>query len=255
MVAAKLSKLDTDRWSVVTAKVDGLTSEGLTSILQQCRASAVELLIARCPATDLAAAQAMERDGFQLMDTLVYFARSLGSGTQVDAGPVPVRPVRPGEEAAVREIAAHAFQGYGGHYHADPRLDRGRCDEVYTDWAYRSCLSKDVADEVLVADLDGRVVAFATMRLNSDEEGEGVLFGVSPAAQGRGIYRTLMIRGMEWCAARGRTRMVVSTQVTNVAVQKVWTRLGFEPSRAYYTFHKWFTGSPTALTETSAPRR
>jgi hypothetical protein len=34
--------------------------------------------------------------------------------------------------------------------------------------------------------------------------------------------------------------MLISTQITNVAVQKVWTRLGFEPSRSYYTFHKWF---------------
>ena len=37
--------------------------------------------------------------------------------------------------------------------------------------------------------------------------------------------------------------MVLSTQVTNLAVQKVWSRLGFEPSRSYYTFHLWFDGA------------
>ena len=78
------------------------------------------------------------------------------------------------------------------------------------------------------------------MRLNSPEEGEGVLFGVAPAAQGRGIYRSFMVRGMEWCLAQGTSRMVVSTQITNIAVQKVWTRLGFEPHKSYLTFHRWF---------------
>jgi len=45
---------------------------------------------------------------------------------------------------------------------------------------------------------------------------------------------------MEWSLSKGVRRMVVSTQVINIAVQKTWVRLGFEPIRGYYTFHKWF---------------
>jgi GNAT superfamily N-acetyltransferase len=142
----------------------------------------------------------------------------------------------------VKQVAADSFRGYSGHYHADERLRRSQCDEIYTDWARRSCLSRDVAGEVLIADIDGRVAGFATLKLNSPEEGEGVLFGVAPWAQRRGIYRSFMVRGMEWCAGKGAKRMIVSTQIVNTAVQKVWTRIGFEPSHAYYTFHKWFDG-------------
>jgi len=91
-----------------------------------------------------------------------------------------------------------------------------------------------------VGTIERRIVAFATLRRNSAEEGEGVLFGVAPEAQGRGIYRSLMIGAMLWFRTRGTARMVVSTQVTNAAVQKVWTRLGFEPWKSNYTFHKWF---------------
>ena len=83
-------------------------------------------------------------------------------------------------------------------------------------------------------------VGFATLRLNNSDEGEGVLFGVAPKAQGRGIYRSFMVKGMEWCMKKNATHMVVSTQITNTAVQKVWSRVGFEPNNAYYTFHKWF---------------
>jgi GNAT superfamily N-acetyltransferase len=237
---ARLSPLDTARWKAVTAKASEVTPENLPGALAFCQDQKVAFLIARCATIDLAAAQAMEREGFQLMDTLVYFSRDIASGVPQDQGQVAVRELRSGESAAVREVASRSFSGYLGHYHADPRLDRRQCDDTYVDWAERSCLSRELADDVLVATIDASIVAFATMRLNSTEEGEGVLFGVAPEAQGRGIYRSLMIGGMQWCRGRGRARMVVSTQITNIAVQKVWSRLGFEPSKSYYTFHKWF---------------
>lgn len=236
-----LSPIDGKRFGISVARASVVALDTLPPVNDFCRQNRVALLIARCSASELGVAQAMERDGFSLMDTLVYYARDLAkTPIPSDTGKVPIRPVRPKEEDAVQRVAAESFQGYFGHYHADERLGRKECDEVYTSWALRSCTSRDVADEVLVAELDGNVVGFATLRLNSPEEGEGVLFGVAPSAQGHGIYRSFMIGGMNWCLSKGLTRMVVSTQITNTAVQKVWTRVGFEPSHAYYTFHKWF---------------
>jgi GNAT superfamily N-acetyltransferase len=239
----QLSGIDQERFGICTARASQVTLETLPATLDFCRINDVVLLITRCSAADLAVAQAMERKGFVLMDTLVYYARNLAKiPIPPDTGQVPVRFVQPGEEHDVKAIASESFHGYFGHYHADERLDRVKCDAIYPDWAFRSCVDRDVADEVLVAELDGSIVGFATLRLNSPEEGEGVLFGIAPAAQRRGIYRSFMVRGMEWCLSAGSTRMVVSTQINNIAVQKVWTRVGFEPSHAYYTFHKWFDG-------------
>ena len=237
---AKLSPLDTTRWGVVTAKVTDTHAERLPAVLDFCRANHVGLLVARCPTVDLPSARAMERAGFELMDTLVYYARSLKDAALVtDTGTTPIRELRAGEDAAVRDVATKAFRGYLGHYHSDPKLDPAQCDAVYIDWATRSCLDKTVADGVLVAEVDSAIAAFATLRFNTLAEGEGVLFGVAPEAQGRGIYRSLMVQAMRWFERQERTKMVVSTQITNVAVQKVWSRLGFEPSSSYYTFHKW----------------
>jgi len=236
-----LSAIDEERFGFRTARAQDLTASALPGVLAACHASGVTLCIARCGVADIRAAQAMEQAGFALMDTLVYYARNLTTvPLPSDAGGLQVRPVRPGEEERVKAVAARSFGGYCGHYHADEQLDRAAVDEIYPSWAWRSCVSRDVADEVLVADLDGTILGFATLRLNSPEEGEGVLFGVAPFAQGRGIYRSFMIHGMRWCQAKGVSRMVVSTQLTNVAVQKVWTRVGFEFSHAHYTFHKWF---------------
>ena len=236
----QLSPIDLERFGVVTARDPDVTSRGLPSAHVFCRDNGVQLFIARCNALDLSVAQELEAAGGRLMDTLVYYTRSLGSNSLPEhSSRVAIRPFRMNDIEGVRQVSGECFKGYYGHYHADARLDRHKCDDTYQSWAYRSCVSREVADEVLVAD-DGQVAGFATLRINSPAEAEGVLFGVAPRAQGAGIYRALMVEGMRWCKAQGRERMVVSTQLTNLAVQRVWTRLGFEPARSYYTFHLWY---------------
>jgi GNAT superfamily N-acetyltransferase len=236
-----LSTIDEERFGVRTARASQVTTESLPATLDFCKANQVTLLIARCLVSQLQAAQAMERAGFILMDTLVYCVRDLVKiPLPADPGKILIRPVQPGEAERVKAVATESFRGYFGHYHADDRLDPAKCDEAYTSWAFRSCISRQVADEVIVAEMDGSIVGFFTLRLNNAAEGEAVVGGVIPAARGHGIYRSFIIRSAEWCLSKGATRMVVSTQITNIAVQKVWARVGFEPSHAYYTFHKWF---------------
>jgi GNAT superfamily N-acetyltransferase len=241
MPLAELSPLDEERFGVRTAKAVVKDVAEARSAVEESGALGARMLIVRCPADHLRVAQALEDLGCRVMDVLVYYARELRKHPiPPDTSGVSVRGVREEDAAPVAEIARQSFKGYVGHYHADPRLDPVSADEVYVSWAYRSCLSRDVAGEVLIAEDGASRLGFATLRRNSEEEGEGVLFGVAPAAQGRGIYRSFMIRGMEWCVAQGVSRMVVSTQITNIAVQKVWTRLGFEPHKSYLTFHRWF---------------
>lgn len=240
---AALSPMDKNRFGVCCAKAAKVTTENLPEVIDFCQHNNVELLIARCPAEDLPAAQAMERVGGQIMDTLVYFSCHLRRVRLADElPPLPVRPVEQAEATTVARIAAVCFHDYQGHYHADPRLDRRDCDNVYVDWAQRSCLERGSESEVLVAVQDTSPVGFATLRMNTASEGEGVLFAVSPSASKRGVYQSFMVEGMRWCIEKGATKMSVSTQLTNTGVQRVWTRLGFEPHHASYTFHTWFAG-------------
>ena len=237
----ELSAIDQERFGIATAKAMVSSAADADRAIDESRALGAKMLIVRCPASELHAAQRLEERGCRIMDVLVYFSRDLKkSPIPADTSDVSLRGVRAEDADAVEAVARESFKGYIGHYHADARLDRTACDEVYTSWARRSCVSRDVAGEVLIAHDGDEILGFATLRMNSTEEGEGVLFGVAPPAQGRGIYRSFMIGGMQWCAAQGATRMVVSTQVTNIAVQKVWTRLGFEPQKSYLTFHRWF---------------
>jgi len=236
----EFSEIDSARFGLRIARAQ-VTAANLAQVMDYCAAERIDLLIARCATSELATAQKMEASGFLLMDTLVYYSFDLTKRTIPEDVPrARVREIAPGDQDGVERVASAAFQGYYGHYHADPRLDPKKCDEGYVSWATRSCASREVAKEVLVAEYNQNLVGFATLRLNSPAEGEGVLFGVAPEAQGMGIYRSFMVGGMQWCKAQQVKRMVVSTQVTNVAVQKVWCRVGFEPAHSYYTFHRWF---------------
>lgn len=236
-----LSDLDEKRFGIRTAKAPNMKYSDIQYIINFCSVNRVEFLITRCSTLDLDAVHEMEDRGFALMDTLIYFKKEFNKYIiNNDKSDIIIRSLMRGEELLVRSIAKDAFRGYSGHYHSDSNLAKEQCDEVYSDWAYNSCLSQKIADTVLIAEFSGEVIGFATMKRNILEEGEGVLFGVSPNFQGKGIYKLLMIGGMNWCVNNKIGTMIVSTQITNVAVQKVWSRLGFEPSHSYYTFHKWF---------------
>jgi len=235
-----VSSIDTERFGVLTARDPQVTAETLHDTLRFCRDHRVRMLVARCAAEDLAAAQGIEAAGGRLMDVLVYWARRLDRPGPDDEARVPVRAAAPADVDDVRRVAAEAFRGYMGHYHADPRLDRETCDAVYASWAERSCVDPAVASKVLVAEHGGRIAGFLTLLERGREEQEIILNGVEPASQRHGIYRSLVLAAMAHARADGAGLLTVSTQLVNVGVQKTWARLGFELSRSHFTFHVWF---------------
>ena len=239
-----LSAIDEERYGIRTARVGQITRDTLPDVMKFCRDHKVVLLIARCLVSEIRTAQAMEKQGFLLMDTLVHWEWDLNTrAIPEDVNKIPIRPIRKGEVEQVEKLARVSFRGYPGHYRADERLDPDKCDEAYISWAVRSCVSQDVADEVLVASDNNSIIGFITLRLNSPNEGQAILSAVSPNARRKGIFRSLLIHGMLWCLGKGANRVILSTQLSNKASQKAWARLGFVPYRYYYTFHKWFEPS------------
>lgn len=237
----KLSSIDEKRFGVRTARANDITLEGFPQVIQFCREQNVVLLIARTPTVDIKVAQAMEGEGFLLMDTLVYYARGLDDHVFIEYdGDVSPRPIRSGEEEQVKRVAEASFAGYAGHYHADQRLPREQSDQVYPSWAYNLCINRSKNQEVFVVDVNDEIAGFGVFRMNSPAEGEGVLFGVSPDLHRKGIYRSILIAGINWCSQKKANRIISSTQITNLASQRAWIGLGFVPTNAYYTFHKWF---------------
>jgi GNAT superfamily N-acetyltransferase len=244
-VNISLSDLDRQRFGVITAKTTLQGNEPVADLMAWCDSNAVQMLIARCSTTELALVQQLEQAGCFLTDTLVYFSKRHIAALPVDLPEgYTTRLATPTDADAVGRLAGRTFEGYFGHYHVDPHLSKDDADQVYLEWAANSCSNSGVADAVVLIEHGAEIVAFATLKVHSAREFEGVLFGVHPSHQGKRLYHALMQLAQNWARGREIAHMVVSTQVTNLSVQKVWCRQGFEPSKSYYTFHKWFQAAP-----------
>lgn len=238
--SVSLSDMDFRRFGCVTAKAFVRTEEDVRAAMEFCINHNVQLLIIRCPASAYAAIGKLSVTGAQLMDTLVCYARDLSKSPAAFApAQHTVRFIEAGEETHIRSVAQEAFKDYPGHYYLDTRLDRDACNEVYVDWARRSCIDKAMADHVLVASLTGKIAGFLALRIVGDAM-EIVLNAVRTQLHGQGVYRSLVKAAILLAQEKNMHALFVSTQITNVAVQKTWIRCGMEPHHSAYTFHHWF---------------
>lgn len=239
----EINELECKRFGIISGR---LTDPGATAEAIQTAANTagLSMLTARVDVAELSTVHRLEAMGFQLMDTLVFYTRALSDAAPAapKAGSgIEMREANATDSGAVSLLARAAFREYIGHYHADPRLDNADADAAYIEWAQTSTANcSEEAPVVLAEDATG-LLGFATLRRNDDEEHEIVLSAVHPEAQGKGVYSRLIREGLTLSAKRGAGRVVVSTQINNYAVQRVWARLGFCHTRSLYTFHKWFS--------------
>lgn len=227
------SELSTSRFGVSIAHVSLDSGDDAEGIVARARSSDVAMLVVRLDAGDLDSSRLLEEAGGRLCDTLVYWSRAVAANWPVSNR---VREAGAADADAVEAIARLAFANYRGHFQADRRLDQAAANDVYPDWARRSCVSP--SHRVWLVDDDGPA-GFLTLRSNSSAESEILLNAVHPDHQRRGLYPLLVAAALDASARSAMSRCVVSTQVHNLAVQKVWSRMGFEPTAAMHTFHLW----------------
>jgi len=232
---AAYSDLDSRRFGIriFRARVDDVPAAA--DLLQFAQSADLDLLIVRCPVEAIATAQALERSGAFLTDTLVYYR---GSTDKFEPSPTAcVRLCQTGDRAALEAVARASFSTFFGHYHADPRLDPVAATEGYVQWA--SSGLTDPASVVLVCETEGRLSGFLTAKNLDGKTWEVLLNGVAPEFQHRGLYAALFREIGRRARAQGASQVLVSTQLANMAPQKVWTRAGLEPDHAVHTFHWW----------------
>jgi GNAT superfamily N-acetyltransferase len=209
-------------------------------IVEKCQSLGVEMLTLRVPTNKIALVQALEALEFRTMDCLVYYECATETSVPTKISTVKIRPATIDDSPAVAEIARICFADYFSHYHADLRLDRVKVSEAYIDWAQRSCTDPEAGSCVFLPLVGGTVAGFIVLRQNSSTEGEGVLNAVHPQFAGAGIYGQLITHSKNWCRNNGMKRMVISTQIENLKVQRSWSNRGFRLYKSYYTLHRWF---------------
>ncbi len=232
--------LETDRFGIRCARVDDANAP-LAAINAATEAEAIDFLSVRVSTDDIARVQALEDDGYRLMDTIVYYRTLLSMPFAATTNPkgVEIRIATRDDAEAVSVVASDAFEGFFGHFHADERLSSQDCDAVYADWA-KSCVTTQTATlPALVAHTSGQIVGFLANRQIDEACVDITLNAVTREMQGRGVYGALLDRAMQQMAVSRFKEVTISTQVNNIPVQRAWAKRGFRMQRSYYTLHKW----------------
>lgn len=173
--------------------------------------------------------EALIRTGYALIETAVTLECDIG---QVSRPSSPVRFARPADEAAVRGIAATAFQY--SRFHADPLIASATANRIKADWAGN--FFKGGRGTHMVVATEREEPAGFMLLIHRSERLIIDLVGVAPAFQGRGLGRAML----DFAAGEvsGPTRFVVGTQLQNVGSLAYYTGYGFRVSRSNYTLHR-----------------
>src|SRR5262249_37716082 len=210
------------------------------------RVRGIRHLSARVDVADAEAVQALEDTGFRMMDALATYIYPLKRPAPESGKDMGVlRLYEPGDREQILEITREAYRDFRGRYHLDPHLPRSRSDELYVEWAKKSC-DGEWADVVLVTDNGrGELHGWASYRQIEPvstvggtairggglgacrRDRPGAYAGLLRAATGR-IHGDGAIPGMQ-------------TQLFNFRTIRLYEAVDTQFVRADYTLHAWLS--------------
>lgn len=143
-----------------------------------------------------------------------------------DVPDIVIRPVLPGEFAALGGLTVAAYRAVPG----------GATTAGYED-TLRDVAARAAAAQVLAAvAADGTLLGGVTYvpepgryaEFEGDNEAGIRMLAVAPAAQGRGVGRRLVAECIRRAETAGRARIVLHTTAAMTAAQSLYASLGFE---------------------------
>lgn len=187
---------------------------------------------------------ALQRNGFNLIDTLVTYWLEMKKVTRFENNP-HIRICQADDVEEVARISSHCFgtrEQNVNRFNADTVFPAHKVKELYALWI-RNSFSKQLADETLVYELDGKPVGFVTMEAPSTDSnrrpvGRIPLNAVSAGYQNRGIYGELVKAALNWFADKNCEITEIKTQIPNTGVHIAWGRLGAKLINSSYRFRR-----------------
>ena len=159
-----------------------------------------------------------------------------GAGDWHDKALPPLKQLGSDDTEDVVSAIQTTFTDYSNHYTSNPMLRPIDPATAYADWAKRSLALDQRAVLVALDDPRDTIAAIALVDFG-DESADILLAGVDPRFRSRGLYSSFLPRVVRTARDRGFPEVVISTQDHNVAVQRLWSRLGFEPTLAVNVVH------------------
>lgn len=213
---------------------------GNNTILEELKASAPDVVIFRCDAGDTSQISTLVSAGLIPLhaDTLVYYSANLSPPPTLVEASRQIRTANDEDATALSGIIRRSFVSYRNHYHANPLFSPEAILDGYVEWALDYAIQPTCDQQTWLYCLDNGVCSFATCRLDKVRQSvEIVLNATDPSWSGRGFYSKLLRHLLDHYGNLGFSRLMISTQIWNYAVQRVWTRAGLTMDRAYDTYH------------------
>jgi GNAT superfamily N-acetyltransferase len=233
----EVSAVETARFATTIGRIEvGPDSRcSAVDVLDLVAAAEPDVVVLRYPADRVAWPAAFAR-GVRTVyhaDSIVYWEYGLAAPVELAPG-TTTRVATVEERELVHDLARSAFADYGSHYRANPRFSPTDIALGYAEWAAHQVDQPGSA--VLIVSEQGSDVAFGAVELDGNRS-EITLSGVPQGSRGRGAYRASMAAAEQLSRERGCESIVISTQVHNTVVQRVWARRGYLPVHAFETAH------------------
>jgi GNAT superfamily N-acetyltransferase len=142
---------------------------------------------------------------------------------------ISVRAARAGDEEAMGAVWLAAGRRAWPHIFGEESLETLQPPVA----SFREQITQDDDRTILVAESDGRVVAFAVLRASPDEDADGGtvgqlgMFYSHPAVWGRGVGRSLLAAALESLRDGGYSEATLWTSDENHRPRRIYERAGW----------------------------
>jgi mycothiol synthase len=188
-----------------------------------------------------AAAALAKRFGFVATRALWVMSRDAGPVEVPAVEGVTIRGYRDSDADEVIRVNAAAFAHHPEQGSMDADNLAERMAEPWFDPA-----------GLLVADTGAGLLAFHWTKQHSPELGEVYVVAVDPAAQGRGLGKTVTAAGLAHLAARGVRRIILYVESDNDPAIATYSKLGFEHTSTHVQYARAEVGLSHARSASSA---
>jgi dTDP-4-amino-4,6-dideoxy-D-galactose acyltransferase len=210
----------------------------VSALLETAGAKDITYLFASVDARDISALQALGDAGFALIESRLFYHRTLEDWTSDER--YDVRVATPSDVEVLSTTARDTVNPYD-RFHADPFVCGADADRLMCKWVDAS-IRDGFADVVFVPNCSAPK-AFVTVRHHQDKWhrwglrlGQPVLSAVSP--EFKGWYRKLISESHYYLREVGAQHVYMTTQPTNAAVLWIWEQLGYHYAKTEHVLRK-----------------
>lgn len=141
-----------------------------------------------------------------------------------------------GDSETLRNVIESSFRGYQSHWHHNPLTAGINMADAYIEWTESVVARQQEGAYVLRTESDHEPIGMVLLDF-CDSFIEVLLAGIASEFQGRGHYSAILAGVEEVARGRGVDKVVISTQASNINVQKAWSRWGWLPTKTIQTVH------------------